>query len=307
MDGMTIGQLAARTGLSVRTLRFYADAGVLPEAGRSEAGYRLFAADAVARARLVRTLRELGVGLEDVKRVLAAEVSLAEVATAHASAIDAQIRTLRLRRAVLRAVARSTEPKELELMTDLTTLTAEERRRILDDYLDAVFDGEPNPVADRLRLGAPELPDDPSAEQVAAWVELVELLRDPHYIEASRQMVGQGRIETAEGDGAHLPVELLGELAAGAVSAGIDPASKDALAVIERVEASMADAGDRTALAERIGAFTDRRVFRYWELVGIINAWPDARRATNAGRADAWEWYAHALRMHPDPDRHALP
>jgi len=32
---MTIGQLAARTGLSVRTLRFYADAGVLPEAGRT--------------------------------------------------------------------------------------------------------------------------------------------------------------------------------------------------------------------------------------------------------------------------------
>ena len=129
MGAMTIGQLAARTGLSVRTLRFYADAGVLPEAGRSEAGYRLFAADAVARARLVRTLRELGVGLGDVKRVLAAEVSLTEVATAHASAIDAQIRTLRLQLAVLRAVARSTEPKELELMTHLTKLTSTGRRR----------------------------------------------------------------------------------------------------------------------------------------------------------------------------------
>jgi len=32
----------------------------------------------------------------------------------------------------------------------------------------------------------------------------------------------------------------------------------------------------------RIEAFTDRRVFRYWELVGIINGWPDARRAANA-------------------------
>jgi DNA-binding transcriptional MerR regulator len=293
MGAMTIGQLAARTGLSVRTLRFYADAGVLPEAGRSEAGYRLFAADAVARARLVRTLRELGVGLGDVKRVLAAEVSLTEVATAHASAIDAQIRTLRLQRAVLRAVARSTEPKELELMTHLTKLTVEERRRILDDYLDAVFDGEPNPVADRLRLGAPELPDDPSAEQVAAWVELVELLRDPHYIEASRRMVESGRIEAAEPDG------VLSEQAGAAVRAGIDPASKEALAVIERVEASMPDAGDRIALAERIEAFTDRRVFRYWELVGIINGWPGRRRAGIAGTADAWEWYAQALRMHP--------
>jgi hypothetical protein len=64
----------------------------------------------VARARLAWTLREFGVGLEDVKRVLAAEVSLAEFAAAHASAIDAQMRTL-LQRAVLRAVARSTEPK----------------------------------------------------------------------------------------------------------------------------------------------------------------------------------------------------
>ncbi len=57
IERMTIGQLAARTGLSVRTLRFYADAGVLPEAGRTESGYRLFGPDAVARARLVRTLR----------------------------------------------------------------------------------------------------------------------------------------------------------------------------------------------------------------------------------------------------------
>ncbi len=39
---MMIGQLASKTGLSVRTLRFYADAGVLPEDGRSAAGYRLF-------------------------------------------------------------------------------------------------------------------------------------------------------------------------------------------------------------------------------------------------------------------------
>ena len=94
-------------------------------------------------------------------------------------------------------------------------------------------------------------------------------------------------------------VEALSEQAGAAVRAGIDPASKEALAVIERVEASMPDAGDRIALAERIEAFTDRRVFRYWELVGIINGWPDARRAGIAGTADAWEWYAQALRMHP--------
>jgi hypothetical protein len=42
------------------------------------------------------------VGLGDVKRVLAAETSLHDVAAAHARALDAQIRVLRLQRAVLR-------------------------------------------------------------------------------------------------------------------------------------------------------------------------------------------------------------
>ena len=70
---MVIGQLAAKTGLSVRTLRFYADAGVLPVAGRTASGYRQFGPEAVAQARLVRTLRELGVGLDDITRVLAAD------------------------------------------------------------------------------------------------------------------------------------------------------------------------------------------------------------------------------------------
>ncbi|HSP39491.1 MAG TPA: MerR family transcriptional regulator [Frankiaceae bacterium] len=72
---------------------------MLPEAGRTRAGYRLFGPDAVARARLIRTLRELGVGLAEVTRVLTAETSLAEIADRHADALDAQIRTLRLQRA----------------------------------------------------------------------------------------------------------------------------------------------------------------------------------------------------------------
>jgi DNA-binding transcriptional MerR regulator len=294
---MTIGQLSARTGLSVRTLRFYADAGVLPEAGRSESGYRLFGFDAVARARLVRTLRELGVGLDDVKRVLAAETSLQDVAAAHARALDAQVRVLRLQRAVLRAVARSTRPEELERMTDLTTLTAEERRRILDDYLDAVFGDEPSPVADRLRMGAPELPDDPTADQVAAWVELAELLGDPDYVAASRRMVERARVEGSVPDDGHVAVEAVTKHAGAAVRAGVDPGSPEALAVIERVEAiSSGDGGDRAQLAERLEAFTDRRAFRYWTLVGIVNGWPQP--PVTEGSADAWEWYAKALRAH---------
>jgi DNA-binding transcriptional MerR regulator len=294
---MTIGELARRTGLAVRTLRFYADAGVLPEAARSESGYRLFGPDAVARARLLRTLRELGVGLEDIKRVLAAEIPLSEIADRHARALDAQIRTLRLQRAVLRAVATSTNAEELQRMTDLTSMTADERRRILDDYLDAVFGDHDSPVAERLRTGAPELPDDPTADQVAAWVELVELLRDPDYIESSRRMAERARTDGAAPDGRHETVEAIEQQARAAVQAGLAPDSPEALAVIERVEAlTPGRSGDRLELAERLETFTDRRVFRYWTLVGIVNGWPQARTTGVVELFEAWEWYSKALR-----------
>lgn len=298
IDGMVIGELAASTGLSVRTLRFYADAGVLPEAGRTEAGYRLFGPDAVARARLVRTLRELGVGLEDVRRVLTAEASLVDVTAEHARALDAQIRTLRLQRAVLRAVARSTDPKELERMTDLTTLTADERRRIVDDYLDAVFGDDSSAVAEKLRMGVPELPEDPTADQVAAWVELAELLRDPDYIASSRRMAQRALAEGPAPDVAQFEVgKAVGEHAGAAARSGVDPGSPEALAVIERLEAlSPKPPEDRARVVDRIEAFTDRRVARYWTLVGIVNDWPPTQAPHDV--VDAWEWYAHALRAH---------
>ncbi|MDQ6744526.1 MAG: MerR family transcriptional regulator [Actinomycetota bacterium] len=297
---MTIGELAARSGLTVRTLRFYAEAGVLPEATRSEAGYRMFDPDSVPRARLVRTLRELGVSLDDVKRVLVAEASLADVAAAHVRALDAQIRALRLQRAVLAAVARSTDPKELERMTDLTTLTADERRRILDDYLDAVFDDYPSAVVDKLRIGAPELPDDPTADQVAAWVELAELLRDPEYIAVSRRMAERARAEGPEPDPSQFEVgKAVGGHAGAAASAGVDPRSPEALAVIERLEAmTPGDPEDRVKVADRIEAFTDRRVARYWTLVGIVNGWPQTQTPAAEDLVGAWEWYAQALRAH---------
>jgi DNA-binding transcriptional MerR regulator len=298
IDGMMIGRLAASTGLSVRTLRFYADAGVLPVVGRTDAGYRVFGPDAVTRARLVRTLRDLGVGLDDIKRVLAAEATLMDVAAEHARALDAQIRALRLQRAVLRAFVRSTTTEELERMTDLTTLTAEQRRQIVDDYLDAVFGNDPSAVADKLRMGTPELPDDPTADQVAAWVELAQLLRDPDFVARSRRMAQQALAEGPEPDVAQFEVgKAVGNLAGPANRAGVDPGSPDALSIVERLEAiGPTPPEDRSSVAGRIEAFTDRRVGRYWTLVGIVNGWDPSEAPDDI--IDAWEWYARALRAH---------
>jgi DNA-binding transcriptional MerR regulator len=163
---ITIGELARRTGLTVRTLCFYADSGLVVPAVRSDAGYRLYDAAAAARAELVRTLRELGVDLPTIRRVLARELGVAEVAAAHAAALETQIRILRGRRAVLLAAARhGSTTQEMKLMHRLA-----ERRRIVAEFVDDVFDGldaDPGMVA-RMRAAAPELPDDPSDEQIEA-------------------------------------------------------------------------------------------------------------------------------------------
>jgi DNA-binding transcriptional MerR regulator len=72
----------------------------------------LYDAACLARLELIVTLRELGLGLADVRRVLEARASIAEVAAVHLDALDAQIRTLRLRRAVLAAVVRQAADRQ---------------------------------------------------------------------------------------------------------------------------------------------------------------------------------------------------
>ena len=183
-------------------------------------------------------------------------------------------------------------------MTDLTTLSAEERRRIVDEYLDAVFGDDPHAVAEKLRMGTPELPDDPSPDQVAAWVEVVHLLRDLDFVESSRRMAQRALAEGPAPDVAQFEVgKAVGTLAGPAMRAGVDPGSPEALAVVERIEAvGSSPAQDRLAAADRIDAFTDRRVGRYWTLVGIINGWRPSEAPADI--IDSWEWYARALRAH---------
>ncbi len=101
-DLFTIGELARRTGLAVRTIRFWSDRGIVTPVCRSVGGYRLYDAEAVARLDLVRTLRELGLELNTVRRVLANQATVRDVAGAHLRVVDAEIRRLQVRRAVLR-------------------------------------------------------------------------------------------------------------------------------------------------------------------------------------------------------------
>jgi DNA-binding transcriptional MerR regulator len=65
-----VGELARRTGLSVRTLRYYDEIGLLRPTHHSEAGYRLYAPPDIARLQQIRSLRELGFPLEEIRTLL---------------------------------------------------------------------------------------------------------------------------------------------------------------------------------------------------------------------------------------------
>jgi len=61
-----IGQLAAETGVSIDTIRFWERRGVLPPAGRTSSGYRVYTDGATARIQMARRLQGLGLTLDEV-------------------------------------------------------------------------------------------------------------------------------------------------------------------------------------------------------------------------------------------------
>jgi DNA-binding transcriptional MerR regulator len=302
----TIGELARRTGMSVRTIRFYSDAGLVPPAGRTAAGYRLYDDDGVARLDLIGTLRALDVDLATTRRVLARELELADVLRAHGAALAAQIRVLKLRRAVLASlVGRKSNPKEIRLMHNLAALTADERQRIVEDFLDHVFDGlevDPAFVA-RLRSARPALPEDPTPEQVDAWIELAGLVGDPAFRARVRRMSERHAADASEPVGridpavAQRSAALVAELAGRAAEGGIEPGSSAAEPIVAELVGALAGPHGRTDgpetrawLAETIETFSDARVERYWELLGTINGWPPRPSA-----GPAWAWLVAGL------------
>ena len=67
---MRIGELARRSGLAASALRYYEQLGLLPEPRRTEAGYRVYAADALDRIGFIRAAQAVGLSLAEVRQVL---------------------------------------------------------------------------------------------------------------------------------------------------------------------------------------------------------------------------------------------
>src|SRR6516162_10102944 len=69
-EALKVGELARRTGLTVRTLHHYDAIGLLTPSLHTEAGYRLYTAGDVARLQQVLSLRQLGFSLDEIRACL---------------------------------------------------------------------------------------------------------------------------------------------------------------------------------------------------------------------------------------------
>ncbi|EID53166.1 MerR family transcriptional regulator [Saccharomonospora xinjiangensis] len=285
----SIGDLARLTGVSVKTIRRYSDRGIVPPTDRTQAGYRRYDVHAAARLALVRTLRELGLGLTVIREVLDRESSLTEVAAMEADALAEQIRVLQVRQAVLTTLTRMAghepTPWEIDLMHRVATLSDAQRRQLIDEFLDtALGDGFTDPALVGIRRSlVPELPADPKPDQLEAWIELAELAQDDGFRSLMRTLADHHAAERRRYD-SMLPrpdlSQAVRDRVAPAIDAGLDPASPVADAILTDVAVCYAtalgltdDQDSRARLLRWLDAAHDPRRERYLHLLATVNGW----------------------------------
>jgi DNA-binding transcriptional MerR regulator len=301
-ERLTVGELSRRTGVPVKTLRFYSDEGLLPLAGRTSSRYRLYATQALVRLDLIRAPRDAGLSLDSIKKVLCHEMSLADTLRLRLAAVEVHVASLQRVGAALRAALRA-EPSEDDLrrIYAVTRLSNEERKAAIERFYDRVSEGIPIDETWKRRMidaSTPKLSDNPTPAQLDAWIELTEIVSDPTFIENLRENAkevwGKFDMEALRRAG-----DEVAGAAKDAIARSIPPESEEAKHIVERYGAALAAAkggafDDRTrhGMRERF-ARHDPRAARYWELVAVLNGEPSM-----AATVEEWNWTKAAILHH---------
>ncbi|GAB3425988.1 MerR family transcriptional regulator [Massilia solisilvae] len=185
---LKVGELAERAGLTVRTLHHYDSIGLLRPSARSDAGYRLYDRDDVARLQQIQALRRFGMALADIGAYLdSPDASPLAVIERQLASLDRQIgEATRMREQLLRVRAQLARGEAPELSTWLTTL---EQMTMYDKYFsqaelqqlrlvqakDAKMDWQALVSQVRTLMEQGVTPDSAEARQVARrWLEILD-------------------------------------------------------------------------------------------------------------------------------------
>ena len=91
-ETLKVGELASRTGLTVRTLHHYDEIGLLEPTDRTASGHRLYAMAEVLRLQKIRSLCHLGLSLDEIRDCLGqADLSLVRIFEMHLARLEEEI------------------------------------------------------------------------------------------------------------------------------------------------------------------------------------------------------------------------
>ncbi len=163
----TVGELAKRAGLTVRTLHHYEELGLLSPSGRSEAGYRRYGEADVLRLHRVLALRDAGLSLKAIAPLLNGEAPrpLAEVLQGQIEQIEAQLlaqETLlqTLRNAAKRLALHGDGGDALQVLLDAMQIRRVHERWFSPEQMRALrqrWDAMPETERDAVELAWPQL------------------------------------------------------------------------------------------------------------------------------------------------------
>jgi DNA-binding transcriptional MerR regulator len=185
---LSVGEVARRSGITVRTLHHYDAIGLLKPSVRSAAGYRCYDQTNLERLHRIQALRRSGMSLADIGNLLSGvEVPLAEVIDRQIAQIDQEMAlAIRLRQHLitLRASITTGQPPDLaawldtlELMTMYETHFSKEELKQLPLHENPAAAPEWSALVKALRsfMDRGGRPGDPEAHQLAAqWVGMLE-------------------------------------------------------------------------------------------------------------------------------------
>ncbi len=192
----SIGETASLTGLTVKTIRHYANENVVAPSVLSEKGYRLYAPSDIWRLALVRLLRNMEFNLPQVRSILNQSADIPSVIRWQKDILDLQIRHLTDVRSRLEQIPFSTlsdaSLTHLHMILEAMNMSKEDKQAWLTDRWSEVMipeDASEDWKIAFLQQLKDSLPTEWNAEQIRAWTELQEFLEAPMYRDQLRETV----------------------------------------------------------------------------------------------------------------------
>ncbi|MFF7214856.1 MerR family transcriptional regulator [Streptomyces sp. NPDC008238] len=274
-DTWSIGELAAGTGVPVKTLRYYSDSGLLPVAARSGGGHRRYGPEAWERIRLIRRLRALDTPIATITQVVTGERSLDELVATELEAVQERLAELRWRQATLESLDDCPGEERLRRLGILARVQQlpQARRTLTDHWYRELSGSLPKRRLDiMIAMLAPDPPQDPGPTTVLAYAELHLLISTPSFTRWTQDHDEEMRDAPAF----YGEIEEVAGLTAAAVAQGLPPGSGDAVNAFVAAHARARRESDTPAFRAYLHALVSRssgfdaRLERYWGLVGTV-------------------------------------